>query len=133
MNAPVERRTGEPSLGQLFGDLSLEIAVLMRKETQLAGEELSDKARRAARNATLLVAGLMFALVALGALAAACVLALAVVIVPWAAGVLVALGFFAVAIALGSFGMSALKKIDPKPERTIVSIKELRSWAEHQV
>ena len=133
MSAPIEHRSPEPSLGQLFGDLSAEIAVLMRKETQLAGAELSDKARKAASNATLLVAGLIFAVIALGALAAACILALAVVIVPWAAGVLVALGFFVVAIALGSFGMSALKKINPKPERTIVSIKELRSWAEHQV
>jgi hypothetical protein len=134
MNAPIEQRTGEaPSLGQLFGDLSAEIAVLMRKESQLAGEELSQKARRAAGRATFLLAGLIFAVIGLGALAATFVLALAAVVVPWAAGGLVALGFAVVAVALGAFGIASLRTIDPKPERTIVSIKELRSWAEHQV
>jgi drug/metabolite transporter (DMT)-like permease len=117
------------SLGELFSDLSQQTAALIRQEMRLAKAELGEKLADVGRHATMIGAGVAFALAAVVSLAAAIALLLIEVgILPWLAALLTALVMGGAAFALANTGISALKKKSIAPVETMHSIKETTQW-----
>jgi uncharacterized membrane protein YqjE len=117
------------SLGELFSDLSQQTAELIRQETRLAKAELSAKAADVGRHATMIGAGVVFALAAVGTLAAAVTLVLIEVgVVPWLAALIAAAAMGATAFILAQSGITALKNQSIAPVETMHSLKETTQW-----
>jgi hypothetical protein len=121
-----DRSVQERSIGELFGLLTQDMALLVRQEAQLAKSEMQQKISRATRDLVSLATG--GAVVLLGALAltAALILILAgpVGIAPWLSALLVGVVLAAVGYTMLQRGLRDLKQTDPTPRRTVESIKE---------
>jgi hypothetical protein len=114
------------SIGELFGQLTQDVSLLVRQETQLAKTEIQEKISRASRDLVSLATGGIVALIGGFALTAAIILLLVdpIGLEPWLAAFLVG-----GALALGGYvllkgGLRDLKGLDPAPRRTVESIKE---------
>jgi Putative Actinobacterial Holin-X, holin superfamily III len=116
----------ERSIGELFGQLSQDIALLVRQEAQLAKTEIQEKISRASRDLVSLAAGGAIALVGGLALTAAIILLLVdpIGLEPWLAALLVGAVFAGGGMVLLRSGLRDLKTVDPAPRRTVESIKE---------
>jgi hypothetical protein len=116
----------ERSIGELFGQLTQDLGLLVRQEAQLAKTEVQAKVTRATGDLVSLAAGGIVALIGALALTAAVIMLLVdpVGLKPWLAALLVG----AVMAGIGYFmlkgGLRDLKQIDPAPRRTVESIKE---------
>jgi hypothetical protein len=121
-----DRAVQERSIGELFGQLTQDTALLVRQEVQLAKSEMQQKISRATRDLASLATG--GAVVLLGALAltAALILVLAgpVGLAPWLAALLAGVVLAAVGYSMLRRGLRDLKRTDPTPRRTVESIKE---------
>jgi hypothetical protein len=114
------------SVGELFGQLTQDLTLLIRQEAQLARTEIQAKISRASRDLASLATGGVVALVGGLAIVAAVILLLVdpVGLEPWLAALLVG-----VLLAGGGYlmlrkGLQDLKQLDPAPRRTVESIKE---------
>jgi Flp pilus assembly protein TadB len=122
------------TLGELFGQLSQDMTLLVRQELQLAKAELTDKANRAKRDAVAAGTGGLVAYIGALALVAAVILFLTQVvgITAWLSALLVG-----AALAIGGFvvlrrGARDLGRIDPTPRRTVESVQEDIQWVKEQ-
>jgi hypothetical protein len=119
----------EPSLGQLVGEIGEDLSKLVRQELQLAKAELREEAGKAGKAAGLLggagFAGYMVALL----LTLAVVFGLGNVMdLGWAA-LIVAVIWAVVGAVLYTTGRARLREVQPKPERTVETLKEDAQWA----
>ncbi|GAA3020026.1 MULTISPECIES: phage holin family protein [Streptosporangium] len=119
----------EPSLGQLVGEIGEDLSRLVRQELQLAKAELREEAGKAGKAAGLLggagFAGYMVALL----LTLAVVFGLGNVMdLGWAA-LIVAVIWAVVGAVLYTTGRARLREVQPKPERTVETLKEDAQWA----
>lgn len=114
----------QPSTGELFSRLSTDLTTLVRDELRLATAEMSVKAKRAGIGAGMFGAAGLLALYGLGALFAAIIAALALVMDVWIAALIVAVVLF---IAAGIAALLGKNKVNeagsPVPERTVESVK----------
>ena len=121
------------SLGDLGAELAREMSTLVRQEVNLARTEMTQKAKAAGRDVALMVGGGVVALGAYLALLAFCIVGLIQIGVPyWAATLLVAVVFGALAYLLVQMGMSGLKRTNLAPQETIQTLKEDVTWAKEQ-
>jgi putative superfamily III holin-X len=131
----------ERSLGELFGQLSQDLTMLVRQEIQLARTELSEKLSRFAANLISVAAGGFVAYVGGLALVAALILALhdlaniSVAVSALIVGAVLAIAGY----VMLKRGLSELKRVDIAPRRTVEnikddvqSIKEDVQWAKEQ-
>jgi hypothetical protein len=130
---PVDRQQSEStqSLGVLMSEISQDRSTLMRPEVELAKVELKEEAAKAGKSAGMLgaagFAGYMF--IVLLSFAAAYGLGSQI---GYGWGTLIVAGIWAVIGAvLFVLGRSRLKRVSPKPERTIQTLKEDAQWARH--
>jgi VIT1/CCC1 family predicted Fe2+/Mn2+ transporter len=133
--AELSRRTAEErSIGELFGELSQDVAMLVRQEAQLAKTEMQQKLSKVTADLVSLAAGGVVALVGGLALTAAVILLLVdpVGMKPWLAALLVGAVLGIVGWVLLQRGMKDLKRTDPTPRRTVETIKEDLQWAKEQ-
>ena len=81
----------ERSIGELFGQLTQDLSLLVRQETQLAKTEIQEKISRASRDLVALAAGGIVALIGGFAITAAVILLLVdpIGLEPWLAALLV--------------------------------------------
>ncbi|MEU4834844.1 phage holin family protein [Streptosporangium sp. NPDC023615] len=119
----------EPSLGQLVGEIGEDLSRLVRQELQLAKAELREEAGKAGKAAGLLggagFAGYMVALL----LTLAVVFGLGNVMdLGWAALIVAVIWAIAGAV-LYTTGRARLREVQPKPERTVETLKEDAQWA----
>lgn len=121
----------ERSLGELFGEFSQDMALLMRQEIRLAGTEMSEKTSAISGKLTTVAAGGFVAYIGALALVAGIILLLAQVVgIPaWLSALLVG-----AAPAIGGYialraGLRELKHIDPAPRRTVATIEDDVRWA----
>jgi hypothetical protein len=125
----MQDRKSEPSIGDLFGDLTRDMSTLVRQEVQLAKTELSQKAVQVGKDAASIAIGGAIAYAGLLVLLAALVIILGTIGVPWwIASLLVALIAIGVGALLIMRGRDALKRADLAPNRTIEGIKEDAEW-----
>ena len=116
----------ERSIGELFGQLTQDLSLLVRQETQLAKTEIQEKISRASRDLAALAAGGIVALIGGFAIAAAIILLLVepVGLEPWLAALLVGVGLAGGGYLMLQKGLRDLKTVDPAPRRTVESVKE---------
>jgi len=128
----MHQRREEPSLGELFADLTREMTTLVRQELQLATTEISQKASTIGKNMAFLAVGGAIAYAGLLAVIAAIIMILGSFIPWWLAALVVGLGVAGLGYILVQKGIAALKTIDMTPRRTITTLKEDVTWAKQQ-
>ncbi|MBP5894464.1 phage holin family protein [Streptomyces scabiei] len=112
------------SVGELVGQATEQLSLLVRQEVALAKEELAEKGRRAGRGGGLLGAAGAVAYVGFMTLAAAAVVALSLVLDVWAAALIVMAVLFVIAGVLAALGRAQLRRATPpRPERAMDSVK----------
>ncbi len=113
----------EASAGQLVKQLSEQVSRLVRDELKLATVEMTGKAKTGARGAGLLGGGCVAAIYGAGCLIACVIIALAGVLRPWLAALIVGVALFAVAGAAALAGRNSLKKATPPiPSQAVESV-----------
>lgn len=118
----------ERSLAALLSDLAGETVELFRRELELFRAELQEKLSKAGAGVVALAAAALIAFSAWLFLLLAAVFALAIVVPPWAAALIVGVLVLAIAGALAFYGRSRLRADALTPERTLRSLREDRKW-----
>lgn len=128
------RDVSEASVGQLIGEVASDLSTLVRKEIELAKAEMTTEAKKAAKGAGMLggagYAGHMVALFLSLALSWA-ISDLADFSWGWGF-VIVGVLWAIVAGVLYSKGREQMKKVNPKPEQTVDTLKEDVQWAKNR-
>ncbi len=123
----------ERSIADVLQDIVRNVQDIVRSEVRLAKSELLDELAKVKAAAPLLIFGGVASLLAALFLIWTVVYALALVLPMWAAALIVT-AMLAIAGGLTiSAALKKLRKVDPKPERTIASVKENVQWAKQQV
>jgi len=116
--------TEQPGVGAAAKQVAEHASTLARLELELAGLELKQKAGSFGVGLGLGVGAAVVAFYAVGFFFATAAVALAIVVDPWLAVLIVALGLFAVAALLGLLAVSRIKKATPPlPEQAIREAK----------
>lgn len=98
---------------QLVKQLSEQVSQLVRDEVRLATLEMTGKAKTAARGAGLFGGSGVMAFYGTGCLLAAAIIALAGVLTPWLAALIIGVALFAVAGIAALAGKGQLKRATP--------------------
>jgi hypothetical protein len=116
----------ERGIGELFGQLSQDMTMLVRQEVQLARAEMSEKLSRLTANLVSVVAGGFVAYLGGLALVAALILALndLASISPWVSALIVGAVLAIAGYAMLRRGLGELKRVDLAPRRTVENIKD---------
>jgi len=115
----------QESLSELLQQLTDQTARLAHKEVELAKAEMAVKGKRIGVGAGAFSFAGLLALLALGTLTAAAVLALATGMEGWLAALIVAVVYMLVAGAMALVGRSRIQAgTPPVPEQTMESVKE---------
>jgi uncharacterized membrane protein YqjE len=112
------------STGELVKRLSTQLSELVRGELELARVELTAKGKRAGAGAGLAGAGGVVALYGVGALIAAAIAALALVLPVWLSALAVGVALLLVAGVLALAGRSQLRRATPPmPEQAVEGVQ----------
>jgi uncharacterized membrane protein YqjE len=115
----------EPTLGALVHDLSTQIPELVRSEVRLAQAEMTEKGKRAGLGLGMFSGAGVLAFLGLATLVATAILALALVLDPWLAALVVAAALLLGAGLLALLGKNqVVEATPPKPERAVDGLKE---------
>jgi uncharacterized membrane protein YqjE len=123
----------EPSLGELFSDLSRESSALIREEIRLAQVEMTEKGKKAGSGVGYMAAGGFIAYAGFIVLLIALVIGLSYFMWDWLAALLVGLIVLAVGGFLAYSGFKKLKEINPAPRQTIETLEEDKEWLRSQM
>jgi len=129
-----ELRQQERSIGELFGQLTQDMTLLVRQEIQLARTEMSEKLSRVTANAISVAAGGFVAYLGGLALVAAVILALRdLANISLALSALIVGAILAIAgYVMLQKGLKELKRVDLAPRRTVETLKDDVQWAKEQ-
>jgi hypothetical protein len=133
--AELRSRTGEErSIGELFGELSQDMALLVRQETQLAKTEMQQKLSKVTTDLVALATGGIVAYLGGLALTAFVILLLIdpIGLKPWLSALIVGAVLGIVGWVMLQRGLKELKRTDPTPRRTVETIKDDIQWAKEQ-
>ena len=111
------------SVAELVSQLSEQTSHLVRAEMRLARAEMSEKAKHAGVGLGFFGTAGSLAFYGLGALVAAGIAGLSLVLDVWAAALIVAAVLFIAAAVLAFVGKGEVEQAKPTPERTIDNVK----------
>ena len=126
---PAEEKAANSSLGDLLGDLSRDISSLFRQEVDLAKAELTQSAKKAGKGAGFFGGAGATGYLALVFLSLTIMFALDQIMPMAFAALIVTALWGIIAAVLAMRGKAELKKVNPKPERTVETLKEDVQWA----
>jgi hypothetical protein len=116
--------TEDASVSELIQQLSEQASRLARQEVELAKAEMTAKGRRLGIGAGAFGGAGLVALLGLGALTAALILALATALAAWLAALIVAAVYLTAAGLLALAGKSKVESATPPlPDRAVESVK----------
>lgn len=121
------------SIKEIVDVLRPQVQELVAKQTELARTELAPVAKRAGLAAGLLAAAAVFMFVFLIFFSLTGVYLLAVFLPQWVAALIVSGILLIVGGILAGAGSSILRKLDPKPHRTIRTLQQNVNWLKGQV
>ena len=117
------------SVGELIGEVTGDLSKLMRQELELAKVELKAEGTKAGKGAGMLAGAGVAGHLMLVFLSLTIMFALDQIMpMAWAALIVTAL-WGIIAAVLAARGRAELKKVNPKPERTVETLKEDVQWA----
>jgi uncharacterized membrane protein YqjE len=115
----------DASVGQLVEQLSAQISALVRDEMALATAEMKRKGAQAGIGIGIGGAGAVIALLGLGALVAAAILGLAVVLSAWLSALIIGVVLLVVAGVISAAGITQVRNsAPPVPEKAVRSTKQ---------
>ncbi len=120
------------SIKEIIDVLRPQLQELVSKQVELAKTELAPVGKRAGLAAGLLAAGAVFMFVFLIFLSLTGVYLLAVFLPPWVSALIVSGILLLVGGILAGSGASILRKLDPKPHRTIRTLQQNVNWIKGQ-
>jgi cytochrome c biogenesis protein CcdA len=123
---------GNRSIKDVFQDIVANVQEIMRSEFRLARAEARQELSESAQSSILLVAGIVTGLFAQGFLLLTIMFALEIVIAPWLAALLVAIGVGIIAMALTVVGRKRMREVHA-PGKTIRTVQENVQWTKQQV
>lgn len=129
----MNRAETEPSLGQLFTELSDDMSTLVRQELELAKAETMQKVSQATRSIIMMVAGGLLAYAGLISLVIAAAIALGALMPYWLSSLIVGLVVIVIGAVLVMSGRSSLANLSLVPEKTVETLKQDARWAKEQV
>ena len=130
MTADPDNELRERSTGELLKQLSTETTTLVKQEIELMKAELAEKAKPAGIGAGMFGGAGLFGLGAFLALTAFFIALLDGAVPIWAAALIVAAVYAAIAGVLALTGRQKVKEATPiAPEQTMESAKEDVQWA----
>jgi hypothetical protein len=125
-----ENEVRDRPMGEVAGDLTRDLSLLVRQEFDLAKAEMSEKGRTAAPGLGMIGAAGVVGLTAAGALTAFLILVLAIFLPEWLAALIIGAALAAAAYVLVQQGKKQVKEAGkPIPEQTIETVKEDVEWA----
>ena len=113
------------SIGQLLSDVSRDLSTLMRQEVELAKAEVKAEVSKAGKGAGMLGGAGFAGYMVLLFLSFALWWALANSMDTGLAALIVAVVWVVIGAVLFVVGRGTLRKVNPKPERTIDTVKEV--------
>lgn len=125
--------TPDQSFKSLLKELVDDIGRLTRQELRLAQAEASEKVSQIQAGVIAIIAGMLLAFSALLVLLQALVIALANIMAPWLAAVIVSVGVAIIAFILVKQGQSNLKATSLTPSRTINSLQSDKDLVREKV
>ncbi len=129
----MEQHNGERPVGEIVKDATQQAQTLIRQEVELAKAELSEKGKRAGIGAGMFGGAGLFGLFAFGALTAAFIGAVDLAVPFWAAALIVAAVYGAIAGVLALTGKNKVQSATPPvPEEAVDSVKEDVAWTKQR-
>jgi hypothetical protein len=129
-NGTDEGNLRDRPLGEVAGELTRDLSLLVRQELELAKAEMKEKGRVAAPGLGMIGGAGVAGLLAAGALTAFLILALSIFLPDWSAALIVGALLAVVAYVLVKQGKERVQKAGaPVPEQTIETVKEDVEWA----
>jgi sugar phosphate permease len=117
-------------LGEVAGELTRDLSLLVRQELELAKAEMKEKGRVAAPGLGMIGGAGVTGLMAAGALTAFLILVLSVFLPEWSSALIVGALLAAVTYVLVKQGKERVQQAgSPVPEQTIETVKEDVEWA----
>jgi len=120
------------SLGELFSTLTSDLSTLVRQEIELGREEVQTELKKAEKAAGAFGAAGVIALLAGVALVMTLGFLLDAVMPAWVAFLIVTAVLAVAAAVLARQGRARLQTVEPKPEKTIKTLKEDAQWLSEQ-
>jgi uncharacterized membrane protein YqjE len=112
------------STGDLVKLLSEQVSVLVRDELKLAKLEMASKGKQAAVGAGMYGGSAVVAFYGVGCLLACAIIAIAGVISPWLAALIIGAALMATAAVVALLGKQRMRKATPPmPEEAVASVK----------
>lgn len=135
---PTDQQPIEPPLRQrstvdLVRSIAGDTSTLVRKQVELAKQEVLEGIAAKVKGAAAMVAAGVLGLFVIGFLGLAAAHALDLVVEPWASRLIVAGGFLLLAAIAGLVGLRVMKKRSIAPEETKRTVKEDVEWARQQL
>ncbi len=121
------------SIKEIVDVLRPQVQELVAKQTELARTELVPVAKRAGLAAGLLGAATVFMLLFLVFLSLTGVYLLNLFLPLWVAALIVSVILLVVGGILAAAGASILRRLDPKPHKTIATLQQNVNWLKGQI
>ena len=121
------------SIKEIVDVLRPQVQELVAKQTELARTELAPVGKRAGLAAGLLAAAAVFMLVFLIFFSLTGVYVLSTFLAEWLAALIVSVILLVVGGILAAAGASILRKLDPKPHKTIATLQQNVNWLKGQI
>lgn len=123
------RTQTQPTIGELFGELTRETGMLIRQQMELARLELSQRVSRLGRGLTRVVIGGALATGGLLAIVAGIVLAVTALGVPaWVSALVVGAVLALIGYVLAQQAIAAMSREELAPQATLETLKENAEW-----
>jgi hypothetical protein len=127
------KENGQRSTPALVRSIATDTATLVRKEVELARQEIVEAIVARVKAAAAMAAAGVAALIGIVFLGAAAAHALESVMEPWAARLVVGGSFLLLAGLAAMIGLMRAKKPSIAPEMTVQTVKEDIQWAKAQL
>ncbi len=128
-----EPPASDRSIKEILDALRPQMQELVNKQVELARTELVPVGRRAGIAAGLLAVAAVFMLVFLVFLSLTGVYLLALVLPLWASALIVSGILLLIGGVLAGVGANILRRLDPKPHRTIATLQQNIDWLKGQL
>jgi MFS family permease len=129
----MDQHNGERPVGELVKEATEQAQTLVRQEIELAKAELSEKGKKAGIGAGMFGGAGLFGLFAFGALTAAFIGAVDLAVPFWAAALIVAAVYGAIAGVLALTGKNKVQEASPPvPEEAVDNVKEDVAWTKQR-
>ena len=129
----MEQHNGERPVGDLVKEATEQAQTLVRQEIELAKAELGEKGKKAGIGAGMFGGAGLFGLFAFGALTAAFIGAVDLAVPFWAAALIVAAVYGAIAGVLALTGKNKVQEATPPvPEQAVDNVKEDVAWTKQR-